>query len=302
MRVTNNMIHKGLTENIQSAMKQMNKNYTRLSTGKMISRPSDDPVGLIIGMRLKDGIATGERYHKNAQTAVGILNSADSALNEMTGVLHRLTELATKAANGTMDQTALDAVMNEVLEMRNHLYQIANTQFENSYIFAGQRTNQPAYSLVASGVPGEPDIMQWDGSNAPLVAEVGTGIRMEISVTGNRIFGDPPNDFFAELTEFINHLKAGDHEAISNIDILAIQKRLDEVLNIRGEIGAKVNRLESNLSRLEIMNVNFRELLSKTEDTDYAEVTMNLMMQESVYQAALAVGARISQNTLVNYL
>jgi flagellar hook-associated protein 3 FlgL len=50
------------------------------------------------------------------------------------------------------------------------------------------------------------------------------------------------------------------------------------------------------------MNINFKELLSKIEDTDYAEVTMNLKMQESVYQAALATGARIMQNTLVNYI
>ncbi|NLW55556.1 MAG: flagellar hook-associated protein FlgL [Firmicutes bacterium] len=302
MRVTNNMIHRGLTGNIQSAMKRMNKNYNRLSTGKMISRPSDDPVGMIIGMRLKDGIAAGERYHKNAETARALLNSADYALDGVTSVLHRLTELATKAANGTMDQTALEAVKNEVLSMRNHLYQIANTQHENTFIFAGQRTNQPAYSLVAAADPDDPEEVQWDGSDEPLVAEVGTGIRMEVSVPGHRVFGDPSHDFFAELTEFIEHLENGDFQAISDTVLPAIHNRLNEVLKVRGEIGAKVNRLESNIARMEIMNVNFRELLSKTEDVDYAEVTMNLMMQESVYQAALAVGARISQNTLVNYL
>lgn len=302
MRVTNNMIHRGLTGNIQSALEQMNKNYTRLSTGKMISRPSDDPVGMIIGMRLKKGINEGERYHKNAETAKALLNSTDSALGEMTSVLHRLSELATKGANGTLDQTAHDAIMDEVEEMRNHLFQIANTQQENTYLFAGQKTNQPAYTLTPAADPDDPDEVTWEGSTNPLVAEVGTGIKMEVSVTGNQVFGDPTDDFFARLNEFIDHLKNGEHEAISNTDIPAIQNRLDEVLKVRGEIGAKVNRLESNIGRMEIMDVNLRELLSKTEDTDYAEVTMNLMMQESVYQAALAVGARISQNTLVNYL
>jgi flagellar hook-associated protein 3 FlgL len=50
------------------------------------------------------------------------------------------------------------------------------------------------------------------------------------------------------------------------------------------------------------MDVNLKGLLSKIEDADVAETTMNMMMKESVYQAALATGARIIQNTLVNYI
>ena len=63
-----------------------------------------------------------------------------------------------------------------------------------------------------------------------------------------------------------------------------------------------MNRLEKNIERMELMDINFRELLSEIEDTDYYEVTMNLMMQESVYQAALATSARIMRSTLVNYI
>ena len=296
MRVTENMIHMGLTGNIQSALERMNKNYTRLSTGKMINRPSDDPVGMIIGMRLKKGIIEGEQYKENANAALALLNGSDYALDEMTKVLHRLNDLAIQAANGPLAETALNAISSEVDEIQNHLYQIANTQQENTYIFAGQRTNQPAYTITPN--PPNPDTITWKGSSASLKAEVGTGITMDVTVTGERVFGD----FFDKLSDFIDRLPTGDHQAISNTDLPAIQNRLDEVLKVRGEIGAKVNRLEKNIERMDLMKNNFKELLSKTEDTDYAEVTMNLKMQESVYQAALATGARIIQNTLVNYI
>ena len=55
---------------------------------------------------------------------------------------------------------------------------------------------------------------------------------MEITVTGDRVFGDsadPANDFFAQLDEFIGHLRSEDFDAISNTDIQNIQDRLDRV-------------------------------------------------------------------------
>ena len=288
MRVTDSMLHTGLTDNIQKGLARMNQNYNRLSTGKMINRPSDDPVGLIMGMRLKNGIKDGKQFTENANAALALLNSSDSTLGEMTTVLHRLSELAVKGANGTLDDVSLEAIANEVEEIRNELFHMANV--------AGERTNQPAYSATPN--PPNLDTINFVGSGQPLQAEVGTGINMEITVTGDRVFGN----FFDDLSTFIDNLRTGQHDLISQNDIPAIQNRLDEVLQIRGEIGAKVNRLERNVERMDLMNINFKELLSKIEDTDYAEVTMNLKMQESVYQAALATGARIMQNTLVNYI
>ncbi|NLM36617.1 MAG: flagellar hook-associated protein FlgL [Firmicutes bacterium] len=294
MRVTDNMIHMGMKDNIQKAMQRMNKNYNRLTTGKMINRPSDDPVGLILGMRLKKGINENEQYKENANAALALLNGSDYALDEMTKTLHRLSDLAVQGANGPLDQISLDAIADEVEELRNHLYQIANTKQENTYIFGGDRTNTPPYLLDPLATP---DIT-WQGSSTPLKAEVGTGIVMDVTVTGDRVFGD----IFDKLADFINNLRSGDQKAISQSDLANIHGHLDQVLQIRSEIGAKVNRLEKNVERMELMDLNFRELLSKIEDTDYAEVTMNLMMQESVYQAALATGARIMRVSLVDYI
>lgn len=295
MRVTDSMIHMGVQDNIQRAMQRLNKHYNQLTTGKMINRPSDDPVGLILGMRLKKGITENEQYKENVNAALALLNGSDYALDEMTKALQRLEELAVQGANGTLDEISLNAIANEVEELRNHLYQIANTKQENTYIFGGEKTTTPPYELDTTTTP--PGV-NWQGSLNPLKAEVGPGIVMKVTVPGDRIFGT----FFDELAQFIDNLRNGNFRDISANDITNIQNRLDEVLQIRGEIGAKVNRLEKNVDRMELMDINFRELLSKIEDTDYAEVTMNLMMQESVYQAALATSARIMRSTLVNYI
>jgi len=77
---------------------------------------------------------------------------------------------------------------------------------------------------------------------------------------------------------------------------------IDNLLAARSTIGAKINRLELQRSRLESTQVSYTSLLAQNEDADIAEVIMNLKMQESVYQASLAAGARIIQPSLVDFL
>ena len=164
-----------------------------------------------------------------------------------------------------------------------------------SYIFAGQQTTRPAYD--SSGV--------YQGDLNPLTTDVGAETTLEISVPGERIFGElivGEGDFLTQLAEMETHLRAGDYDAVRTIDLERIDTRLDQVLVIRSQIGAKVNRLEMAIERYQLMDVNFKDLLSKNEDADIAEVTMNMMMKENVYQAALATSARIMKSTLADYM
>jgi flagellar hook-associated protein 3 len=78
--------------------------------------------------------------------------------------------------------------------------------------------------------------------------------------------------------------------------------RMQELLYHRSTIGARINRLELQESRLTYSQESLTDLLSKNEDADLAEVTMELKMQENVYRAALAAGARIIMPTLVDFL
>ena len=78
--------------------------------------------------------------------------------------------------------------------------------------------------------------------------------------------------------------------------------RMQELLLYRSTIGARVNRLELQESRLESTQTTYTELLSKTEDANIAEVIMQLQLQENVYQASLAAGARIIMPSLMDFL
>ena len=89
---------------------------------------------------------------------------------------------------------------------------------------------------------------------------------------------------------------------LSEEDIATFDEAIEDSLQLRAELGAKINRLDLTERRLEDGIINTRELLSENQDTDMAETIMELRMEESVYQASLATGARVIQPTLVDFL
>jgi len=67
-------------------------------------------------------------------------------------------------------------------------------------------------------------------------------------------------------------------------------------------IGAKSNRIELAQSRAETYNLNLTTLISNLEDADYAEASASFSSQQAVYEAALTVGAKIIEPSLLDYL
>lgn len=128
----------------------------------------------------------------------------------------------------------------------------------------------------------------------------------------------PANDISAELklgspagTEtqgifsLVSHLgtaiKNGNSTAVDN-DLATLDQKIDQLLVNRAVVGAKTNRLELQQSRLESEETSYTDLLASNEDVDMAEVGIMLKMQENVYNASLAVGAKIIQPTLIDFL
>jgi flagellar hook-associated protein 3 FlgL len=70
----------------------------------------------------------------------------------------------------------------------------------------------------------------------------------------------------------------------------------------RAVLGARSNRLEVAQDRAFTSNINLTEMLSKLEDVDWAEASMNFATAAAVYNAALATGAQVIQPTLLDYL
>ena len=116
------------------------------------------------------------------------------------------------------------------------------------------------------------------------------------------IVAQPKKAGLINLIERIEQkLIEANYEEVSQL-LGPLDKFIDKALAVRGDIGAKVNRTELILGRIEDDAINLRELQSKLEDADLSETAIRLMNEENVYRASLQVGARIIQPTLLDFL
>jgi flagellar hook-associated protein 3 FlgL len=300
MRVTNSMMANNLNYNLNQNLRRLERIQTWLSTTKYINRPSDDPSGIVNTLRYTSYITEAGEYLSKIAEARNFLNSTDSALANVTEILHRANELTIQGINGTSSAAAREAIAAEMRQLQEQIGVIANTTFGTKHIFAG--TNITEAPLQDD--PMVPGAKIWTGNDSEMYLEIGVGTTIPINSTIREVFfnSDPDNPGIYQLLEKIAvDLENEDVAALSQ-DLGLIQERLDGIVQERAVIGAKVNRLDLQETRLENTSINYEELLSKNQDADLAEVIMQLKMQESVYRASLAAGARIIMPSLVDFL
>lgn len=295
MRVTNSMMVANFLNNLSNNMREMDKVQQQLATGKKLSKPSDDPVGVIYSLRLNSSITEAEKYLDNVASANAWLYTTDIALRQAGDILQRVRELTVEGANDTIPQASRDAMAKEIAQLREQLVQVANAGHDGRFIFGGFKTTQPPFDSAGN----------YTGSAvADIEYEIGVSIKMIVNITGDDVFKNPPApvDVFQLLTNIESDLNTGNTTNLSMLRIGEMDRAIDNIIARRAEVGAKMNRLEMTQSRLEEAKMNFSELLSSAEDIDMAEVITQLKMQENVYRTALSSGARIIQPTLLDFL
>jgi flagellar hook-associated protein 3 FlgL len=293
VRVTSSMLINNFLRNLNNNLSRLERTQNRLSTGKRISRPSDDPAGLAYSMGLRANLAALERYQKNVDTAKTWLEAIDSALDSATNILHRAKDLAIYGASDTVDEQSREALAKEVGQLLEEMRQIANTSSAGRYIFAGNNTLEEPY-------PSSEDFT-YAGTNTERTVEIGENIIISYSVTGDRVFGDSSTGILKTLQDLREALEGS--EDLNPGDLIGdLEAGLDHILSIRAEVGARVNRLELVNNRLEDTHFSYTRLLSETENADIAETIIELKAQENVYLASLGAGARIIQPSLLDFL
>ncbi|HHV82802.1 MAG TPA: flagellar hook-associated protein FlgL [Tepidanaerobacter syntrophicus] len=295
MRVTQSMIAENFTRNLMQNLKRLDDINSQISSEKRINRPSDDPVGAAMAIKLRRQLSAIKQYNSNAQQALTWMKDTETALTNAGDVIQRLSELAVEAANGTQTDEDKGKILDEVKELKDQLLKEANSTSLDRYLFSGYSTDKAPFIKddVTGNIQANPDIV--DGA---INYNVGQSETIPVNLKGSEVFGD----IFEAVEKFETALENNDGETISNEVISDIKGALNTVLKYRSQIGARTNRLEATVSRLEANEVDYKAQLSSIEDVDLAQAITDLKMEESVYRAALAVGARIIQPTLVDFL
>ena len=290
MRVTNKVMTSTVAVNLFKNIEQLFKTQNKLSSGKKISKPSDDPIGMGRVLDYRKTICTIDQYNGNIAHGESWLNTTDLTLDAVGDLLIRAKELALSQANATANADTMKFVAGEVESIYDHLLQLANTKLGKSYIFAGHKTDTPPFSQDAS----------YDGDNGDIKIIVGENVEIGINTDGEELFLSEVN-IFEVLKELKVGLEANDSVAISD-QMGPLDDALNQILTVRTDVGTKLNRLEATENYWADFKLNIEQMLSDTEDADIIKTVTDLASQETAYNASLAASARITQNSLIDFL
>ncbi|MEK5230800.1 flagellar hook-associated protein FlgL [Lysinibacillus sp. FSL K6-0232] len=305
MRVTQSMLSSNMLRNLNTSYSKMSKYQDMLTSGMKITRPSDDPVVAVKGMGYRVDLDRNAQYQRNLREANTWLDTTDEALDQVGSALKRVKELIVQAANDTNTADDRQKINAEMEQLREQLRDIANTRAGDNYIFSGTHTNEPLY--IDKTGPQNPAVST--GRDKSIEINVFDGISMNINTSGADLF-ENVDAFMSQVNTLLQSGATGEEiSGALGLDITdgvntipGLDSVYADTLTLRAEVGARQNRVELMENRLEIQEVNVTKQMSANESTDYAKTITDMVTQDSIHQAALSVGARIIQQTLVDFI
>ncbi|MEB3245598.1 MAG: flagellar hook-associated protein FlgL [Vampirovibrionales bacterium] len=305
-RVSNSILSNRAVRYLQNNLGQLGQLQGLVASGKNISKPSDDPVGLTRVLSLNNTLKADARYTRNIEAAQAELKTVDTTMLAINNLVQRAEEIATQGASAIYSQAQRDTLAQEVSNLMDTLTQLGNTKLGNQYLFAGFKTNAAPFSrgtgdaVTYAGTPPTED------TNREIEVAEGFSITVNINgqtLLGNSVAGTPPtgNGLFKTLAVLKHHLQAGDVPNIrAQIDILGTD--LDAIKVSHANVGALLNRLDDMVGRNEQRNATLSGQLAEIQDVDMAKVLSDLQYQQSVLQGSMSVAGRVLQTSLIDFL
>ena len=339
MRVTNKMLSNSFLNDMRTNLSNMRTLQQQMTSGKEIRKPSDDPFKAARAMQLHSDINTNKQYNENIKDTLNWLDTSDTALGQATDTMQRVRELLVSAGNASYGSNERKAIKDEINQKVGELAQVLNTNFDGKYLFGGSRgTSKPVtteidaatnntklvYSAKDGGklqlsnppVPGDAGYSEYNMIGTKLSVEISQGVTMEYNVSANDVlqFNENGTDYNLSemLSKITNHLDGKNDDGtvidtnatskLTNEDLKGVTDAINNLLRVRSEVGSKQNRMESAKEKNEEENYNLTDILSKIEDIDITEKTMEYSTMQTVYMASLQTSAKVLQPSLIDYL
>ena len=246
----------------------------RISSGIRINRGADDAAGLAISEGLRSDIRALRQATRNANDGMSLINVTEGALNEQSGILIRLRELASQAATGTVGSTERGTIQLEFSALRDELTRISQTtEFNGTALLDG--------SLASTATSTNHIMIQIGIDNSE-------NSRLNLNSAINLAAVDASTLGIASLSV------TGAAEALTTLN--EINAAIGSVTASRGKVGAVQNRLQRSVSALAITSENLQAAESAIRDADIAEEIAELTRNQILVQTSTAM---VGQSNLI---
>ena len=247
----------------------LDKSLTSLSSGLRINKAADDSAGLAIANQLSAQSEGLGQAIRNSNDGIGMIQTADGALEEYGNILNRVRTLAIQASNDTQSVTSRTYIQQEIDALMEEASDItATTTFNGVQILN-----------ASGGVAGT--FTFHTGAYANETQQVTIASAGVTSITGG---------VYTVTTNALAEATIGFMDAA----IVAIDGQ-------RATLGAAQNKLESTVRNISVTQVNISAAESQIRDVDFAAESAtfakhNILAQSGSY--AMSQANAVQQNVL----
>ena len=267
MRIGSNLSGLDLTarNSLNRAFSMFDRSSVRLSTMRRINRASDDPAGMVAAESLRSEISAIEAAQSNASRAAGMLSVADSAMNQVSGLLNKVRANVVDSASAGLSDSELKAKQIEVDAALQAINRIgATTSFGGRKLFNTPDGNELSFALSAN-------VTERSALTLPQINSAALG-------------GD---------AGWLSDLATGGSASISSGNAEKAAAILDEaqsqVLRARAETGAfEKYTVESARQTLDQQQLSAWDTYSRIADADVAEESSRLIQARILIQSSIS--------------
>ncbi|MGY3902040.1 flagellin N-terminal helical domain-containing protein [Aeromonas lusitana] len=268
--------------NLMNTTKSLDTSYTRLASGLRINSAKDDAAGLQISNRLTSQVNGLDQGNRNANDGISLAQTAEGAMDEVTGMLQRMRTLAQQSANGSNSDKDREALQKEVDQLGSEINRISkDTTFAGTKLLDGNYSGVFQVGADANQTIGF-SLSQAGGFSI-------SGIAAAVSAAG----GSPVGSVFTSGST-VGGISISTQTNAQNV-LASVDSMLEIVDGKRAELGAVQNRLDSTIRNQANISENVSAARSRIRDADFATETANMTKQNILQQAASSILAQANQ-------
>jgi flagellin-like hook-associated protein FlgL len=264
----------------------------QLTSGRLISAPSDSPTGTNRAMQTRSDQAASAQQQRNITDAKSWLEQTDSALQEMLDTARRVRDLTVQGSStGAQSDVSAQAIATEVKSLREGLLSLANRTIGGRPLFGGVTPGTKAYDAVGAYV---------GQAGPPVTRRVSDTEVVRVDTTGPEAFGPAGADLFAIVDKIATDVVSNPTNLAGHLtDLDSVMKGM---LTAVADVGSRAARVEREEQVNADRSLTLSSQLAETENIDLPNTIMRLQMQQVGYEAALSATAKALQPTLLDYL
>jgi len=180
MRITTFMLFNQFTSSLSKKLSDMAKVQEQLSSGKRLTKPSDDIIATRGALAYTVSINEIEQFNRNIDEGISTLGNTENQLNSVNNLINRAREIAVSESNDTATAATRRVSSYEAQNLFNQLLDIGNAKLKDKYLFSGFLSGTKPFNTSGT----------YMGDSGNLEIYIANGLKAGINITGDTAFSD----------------------------------------------------------------------------------------------------------------